>query len=172
VPLLVLVGGVSPAVRSVADGAPASQVAALGRGLLALGRAAVPCALAVLAIAAGSLALVIPGLALFVLLALTGAHAATGAGLPAPLTASVATVRPRFAAVAGILGLSIAVTFGGVYLLQRQLPIPLPKTPSPQLLANFRLFARYAIAGVVLAAPLPAIALAAVAARARPSGPA
>ncbi len=165
VPLLVLVGGVSPAVRAVAEGRPVSQRAALGDGVVALVRAVVPCGVAVIAICVGSLALAIPGVLLLVLLSLTGAGAGPGTSLHEPLAASVVAVREQFVTVAVILLLSIAVTIGGVYFLQRGLPIPLPKQPPPELLPNFRLFARWAIAGIAIGAPIPAIALAALATR-------
>ncbi len=165
VPLLVLVGGVSPAVRSVAEGRPASQLAALGHGTIALLRAVVPCAVALIAICIGSLALAVPGLLLFVLLSLTGAGARAGNTLGDTLSASVVAVRARFVTVAAILVVSLAVTVVGIYLLQRGLPIPLPKQPPPELLPNLQLFARWAIAGIAIGAPIPAIALAALATR-------
>ncbi len=165
VPLLVLVGGVAPSVRSIATDRPHSQLAALRDGALSLVRSVVPCAVAVIAILVGSLALAIPGLALLVLLSLTGAQVGPGKSVQESLAESVAVVRPRFVTVAAILAVSIAVTIGAVYFLQRGLPIPLPKQPPPELLPNFRLFARWAIAGVAIAAPLPAIALAALATR-------
>ena len=73
---------------------------------------------------------------------------------------------------AGLLGVTILVALVALLALQRQLPLPLPKSPPPQLLGMFRLFVRYAIVGITLAAPLPAIALASLAARAPrpPSG--
>ncbi len=163
VPLLVLVGAVSPAVRSVALGRPTSQRAALTDGVIAFLRAVVPCAVAVIAIGVGSLALAFPGLLLLVLLTLTGATAAPGRPLGETLLASVSCVRARFVTVTMVLAVSIAVTVGGVYLLQRGLP--LPKQPPPELMPNFRLFARWAIAGIAVGAPLPAVALAALATR-------
>jgi len=169
VPLLVLVGGVAPAVRSIAEGAPASQLAALRGGLAGLVRSVVPCAIAVCAVAIGAIALAIPGLVLFVLLALTGAQTGRGRGLSAALADSMAAVRPQFAAVAIVIVVSVLVACGGVFALQLHLPVPLPKTPTIDLMANFRLFALYAVVGVTLVAPLPAIALAALATRAHPS---
>ena len=169
IPLLILVGGVAPAVRSIANGAPAGQLVVLRDGAVALVRAVVPVGFVVLAMLIGSLALVIPGIALFVLLSLTGATGAADRDLGDRIAASVAAVRANLGAVALVLTATIAVTIGAVYFLQRGLPMPLPKAPKPELLATFRLFARYAIAGVALAAPLPAIALAALATRAAPS---
>ncbi|CAN5919881.1 hypothetical protein BH11MYX3_BH11MYX3_47560 [soil metagenome] len=165
VPLLILVGGVSPSVRSIAEGRPVSQLAAVRDGVLALSRAVLPCGVAVIAVAVGSLALVIPGLLLLVLLSLTGATAGPGQALHESLSASVTAVRARFVTVASILLLSIAVTCGAVYFLQRGLPVPLPKQPPGELLPNVRVFARWAIAGLAIGAPLPAIALAALATR-------
>jgi hypothetical protein len=172
VPLFVLVGGVTPAVRSIADRAPAPQLAALRLGVVGLVRAAVPCLLAVFAILIGSLALAIPGLVLLVLLSLSGAAADGEGDLRTRMAAGVTAARARVGAVTAILVASIGITIGAVYFLQRGLPIPLPKPAAPELLATFRLFARYALIGIAIAAPLPAIALAAIAARERPSAPA
>ncbi len=169
VPLLVLVGGVAPAVRSIASGAPASQITALGAGMVSLVRAVVPVGIAVLAMMMGALALVIPGLALFVLLSLTGATGAPDRDLATRLTESVRAARANLLAVVLVLMATIVIAIGALYLLQRGLPVPLPKAPKPELLATFRLFARYAIAGLALAAPLPAIALASLVTRADPS---
>lgn len=169
-PLLVLVGGVTPAVRSVADGRPLSQLGALRAGITGLVRAAVPCAAVLLATMIGSLALVVPGLAALALLALAGATADVEGDLAARLAAAVAAARPRILAVGALLLGTIAMFLGATYALQRGLPIPLPKAPTPEQLASFQAFARHSIAVVALIAPLPAIALAAIAARARPSG--
>lgn len=163
VPLLVLVGGVTPAVRSIVRGTPASQLAAFGAGLAGLVRAVIPCAVAMIAVLVGGLALVVPGLLLLVLLSLTGAMAGPGRSVPAPLIDSVAAARARMPAVTVILLCSIAAALGGVFLLSRGLPIPLPKQPTIEMFANFRLFARWAVAGVALGAPIPAIALAVLA---------
>lgn len=168
-PMLVLVGGVTPAVRSIANGAPAGQLAALRDGAVSLVGAAVPVAIAVLAALIGSLALVIPGLVVLVLLALTGAMGGGDRDLAARLTESVTAVRRNALAVVMVLGASIALTIVALFLLQRGLPMPLPKAPKPELLATFRWFARYAVAGLTLLAPIPAIALAAIATRAAPS---
>lgn len=167
IPLLILVGGVAPAVRSIASGAPASQLAALRGGAASLGRAVVPVGFAVLAIVIGSLALLIPGLVLFVLLSLTGATDGPDRDLAARFAASVEAVRARLLAVALVLAGTVIMSIAVLYLLQRGLPMPVPKAPKPELLATYRLFARYAIAGLALAAPLPAIALAALAIRTR-----
>lgn len=169
VPLLILVGGVAPAVRAIASGAPTSQLAALRDGAVSLVRAVLPVGFAVLAMLMGSLALALPGIALFVLLSLTGATGAPDRDLAARLAASVSAARANLLAVALVLLAAVAITIVALGFLQRGLPMPLPKAPKPELLATFRLFARYAIAGVTLVAPLPAIALAALATRATPS---
>ena len=168
-PVLVLVGGVTPAVRSIVDGKPLSQLRALTAGLRGLVRAAVPCAVVVLATLIGSLALALPGLAALALLALAGATADTDGDLAARLSAAARAAKPRLLGVIAILVATAAAFVGGTFALQHRLPIPLPKVPTPEHFATFRLFARYAIAGVALISPLPAIALAAIAARARPS---
>ena len=168
VPLLILVGGVAPAVRSIASGAPASQLAALRDGAVSLVRAVLPVGFAVLAMLMGSLALAVPGIALFVLLSLTGATGAPDRDLAARLAASVSAARANLIAVALVLVSAIAITIVALVFLQRGLPMPLPKPVKPELLATFRLFARYAMAGIVLVAPLPAIALAALAQKEAP----
>jgi hypothetical protein len=168
-PLLVLVGGVTPAVRSLADGRPLSQLGALWAGVGGLVRAALPCAVVVLAVIIGSLALALPGLAALALLALAGATADTDGDLAARLHAAVAAARPRIVLVIVVLVVTAALFVGATYVLHRGLPIPLPKPPKPEHFIQFPLMARYSITGIALAAPLPAIALAAIAARARPS---
>lgn len=169
VPILALVGGVAPAVRSIASGAPASQLVALGAGIVSLVRALIPVGIAVLAMMIGSLALVVPGLVLVVLLALTGATGGHDRDVTARLAESVRAARTNLVGVALVLVVSLAVAISALYLLQRSLPMPLPKAPKPEMLASFRMFARYAVAGLALVAPLPAIALAALATRAGPS---
>lgn len=168
-PLLVLVGGVTPAVRSVADGRPLSQLGALRAGVAGLARAALPCAVVLLATVIGSLALVLPGLAALALLALAGATADGGGDLAARLHAAVSLARPRIVSVIITLVVTAAAFVGATYALSRGLPIPLPKAATPEHFAAFQLFVRYAITAIALFAPLSALALAAIAARARPS---
>ena len=168
-PLLVLVGGVTPAVRSIADGRPLSQLRALWAGVGGLVRAALPCAVVVLATVIGSLALALPGLAALALLALAGATADGDGDLAARLHAAVAAAKPRIVLVVVVLVATVAVLVGATYMLQRGLPIPLPKPPKPEHFVQFPLFARTSITGIALFAPLPAVALAAIAARARPT---
>lgn len=164
VPLLLLVGGVAPAVRGVVSGAPLSQLAVLGRGLAGLTRAVVPTLLAVAAIAIGGLALAVPGLILLVLLALVGASTLDGA--PARLADSVATARTSVPAIVAVLVASLVLPAVAIFLLSREL-VPLPKPPKPEHLAAFRQLVRVTVAGIVLAAPIPAVLLALIHARAR-----
>lgn len=160
IPLLVLVGGVAPAVRAVAAGTPRSQLGVLAAGLAGLARALVPCLLAIVAITIGGLALVVPGLLLLVLLALTGAS--TEPGMPGPLADSVAIARRHALAIAAVLVVTIAVIAVVLVLVRHGLPIPLPKKPTLADRTEIRNFARIAIAVVAIAAPVPAIVLAAI----------
>jgi len=164
VPLFLLVGGVAPAVRGIAGGAPRSQLGVLLAGLGGLARAAIPTLLAVAAIAIGGLACVIPGLVLLVLLALTGASGEDGA--PARLTDSIAIARTRLMPIIGVLACVLAVQAIAIFVLSRPL-VPLPKKPPPEQLAAFRQLVRLTVAGIALAAPIAAVALAAIHARAR-----
>jgi len=164
IPLFLLVGGVAPAVRGIADGAPRSQLAVLGAGLVGLARTAVPCLLTVAAIAIGGLACVVPGLVLLVLLALTGASVEDGA--PARLTDSIAIARTRVLPIIGVIVVMLAVQATAIFVLSRPL-VPLPKKPPPEHLAAFRQLVRITVAGIALAAPIAAVALAAIHARAR-----
>jgi hypothetical protein len=155
IPLLVLVGGAAAAV----DGG--SQLHVLQAGLAQLVRAIVPCVVAAMAIVIGGLALVVPGLALVVLLSLTGASRARG--LPAPLTDSVTAVRANLGAVLTVIAVTIVVGAAIVYVTQRTVvALPLPSKPTPAQLLAFPRFVRIALGALVLAAPVPAIALAAI----------
>lgn len=162
--LYLLVGGVAPAVRGLAGGAPRSQLAALGSGLAGLARAVVPTLLAVAAIAIGGLAVAVPGLILLVLLALTGASALDGA--PERLAESIAIARTKFLPIAGVIVATLAVQAVAILVLSRPL-VPLPKPPRPEHLAAFRQLARFTIVGIALAAPIPAVILAAIHGRGR-----
>lgn len=164
IPLLLLVGGVAPAVRGIVAGAPRSQLAVLGSGLAGLGRALIPTLLAVAAIAIGGLAVALPGLILLVLLALSAASVEDGA--PARLADSVAIARTRFFAIAGVLLVTLAVQALAIFVLSRGL-VPLPKPPKPEHLAAFTRLVRVTVAGIALVAPIPAVVLALIHARGR-----
>lgn len=164
IPLVLLVGGVAPAVRGIVGGAPRSQLAVLGTGLVGLARTLVPTLLAIAAIAIGGLALALPGLVLLVLLALSGASLEDGA--PARLTDSIAIARTRFLPIGGTLLVTVAVQVIAIFVLSRQL-VPLPKAPPPEHLAAFRQLVRMTVAGMVLGAPVPATILALIHAQAR-----
>ncbi len=154
---LVLVAGVAPA---VADSSM-SRRRALTAGLRAMARALLPCATAVAAIAVGMLALVLPGLALLVLLAFTGASDRLGDPLPAPLADSVraarADVRLAVAVVAGALVLDVAI--GGI--------AELVFAHGAKALGASRTFIRVLALALVAVSPLPACALAATYTRSR-----
>ena len=168
IPLFLLVAGVAPAVRGIVSGKPRSQLTVLGAGLVGLARAVVPILLAVAAFAIGGLAVVVPGLILVVLLALTGASTEDGA--PARLTDSIAIARTKFLPIAGVIVVTLAVQALAIFLLSRQL-IPLPKPPPPAQLAAFRDLLRVCVVGIALAAPIPAVVLATIHARARSKSP-
>ncbi len=157
---LALVAAVAPAVRGLARGAPLAQARAITDGAARLGRAIVPVATVFAAIVLGGLALVVPGLALLVLLALTGASERLGEPLPAPLVDSIAVARASFGRVAIVVALAlvvdIAIADGG----QLALLGTVTKKPTPPQLAAMKLSPYVALAlGAV--SPLVACALAA-----------
>ncbi|MBA3454373.1 MAG: hypothetical protein H0T42_14870 [Deltaproteobacteria bacterium] len=164
IPLFLLVGGVAPAVRGMVAGAPRTQLRVLGAGLTGLAGALIPTVIAAAAIAMGSLALVLPGLILIVLLALSGASALEGG--PARVADSIAVARTRILPILGVLVAVLAVQAIAIFVLSRQL-MPLPKPPKPEHLAGFRQLVRVTVAGIVLAAPIAAVALATIYERAR-----
>jgi hypothetical protein len=157
----VLAGGAS----AMTHGRP-SQLRAFRGGLVQLVRAIVPCLLAAAAIAIGGLALVVPGLALLVLLSLTGTSHERGAA--ARLSDSIAVARahlPTVAlAVAGMLAIDAAIGLTAY----RVLVAPLPPHPTAAQLSVTRGFVRAIAIGLVLASPLPATVLATIRARAEP----
>lgn len=159
---LVLVGGAAAVI--CAQPPQLSQLGAFRSGFVGLVRAIVPCLAAAVAIAIGSLALVVPGLALLVLLALTGASRERG--LPAPLVDSIAVVRQQLPAVAltiaGMLALDAAIGLAAY----RGFVVPLPRQPSPAQLAAVRHFVRAIALALVVVSPLPATVLATIRARA------
>lgn len=164
IPLFLLVGGVAPAVRGMIGGAPRSQLAVLGSGLAGLVRSVVPTLLAVAGIVIGGLAVVVPGLILLVLLALTNASIEDGA--PARLSDSIAIARTKVLPIVGVIVATLAVQAVAIFVLSRQI-VPLPKPPRPEHLEAFRQLVRGCVAGIALAAPIPAVMLAAIHARAR-----
>jgi hypothetical protein len=163
---LALAGAAIPAVRAVAGNAALGQRRAIRAGLTGLSRAVVPCLVAVLAIAIGGVALVVPGLALLVLLALTGAAAEGGAALPAPLVDSIAVARTELRTVAivvaGMLVLDLAIAYGAQLAIVHAVP-----KPNAQTLANAHAFVRVVAVVLVAISALPACALAAVYTRRR-----
>jgi hypothetical protein len=161
---LVLVGAAAAVTR--AQPPLRSQLGAFRSGFVGLVRAIVPCLAAAVAIAIGSLALVVPGLALLVLLALTGASRERG--LPAPLVDSIAVVRKQLPAVAltiaAMLALDAAIGLAGYRLFVA----PLPRQPLPAQLAVVRHFVRAIAIALVVVSPLPATVLATIRARVEP----
>ena len=158
-----LVAAVAPAARAMANGEPLSQLRAFARGATNLLVMALPCAVAVIAIVIGGFALVVPGLALVVLLALTGAS--TEPGLPAPLLDSVAVSRANLRvvviAVVAIVGADQAVSAIAYFALAQ----PLPAKPTFEQLAVARRAVRLISLALVAASPLAATVLATIRAR-------
>jgi hypothetical protein len=162
-----LVAAVAPSMRGIARGKPLSQWQALSRGAINLVRAAVPCGIAVLAVILGGVALAIPGLALLVLLAMTGASDELGRALPAPLVDSVAVARASLRSIVVVVGLVIAVDLAIVVVAQLAILPALPKKPPLALLLPSRTFVRVVAAALVSVSPLLTSAIAAVYARRR-----
>jgi len=158
---LILVGGAAAVTR-----ARPSQLRALGGGLMQLARAIVPCLAAVAAIALGGLALVVPGLVLFVLLALTGASPARG--VPAALADSIAAARAQLPATALAVFAMLAIDVAIGVAAQRAFIAPLPRQPAPAQLAQLRLFVHVIALALVILSPLPATVLATIRTRAAP----
>lgn len=152
-----LVAAAAPAVHSIADGKPLSQVAALTTGLRALAVKFIPVLIAVLAIALGTVTLVVPGVLLLVLLAATGAVDSH--------TEAVSVARADMKRLALILAGVIAGAL--VIALACQLAI-VPaigkKVAAPKLLP-IRTFVRVLAVALTAYAPIAACAIAAVTAR-------
>lgn len=156
--VLVLVAAAAPLVRSVAAGAPLSQLRALAAALANLARMLLPCLTAAAAVAIGGLALVVPALALFVLLALTGAS--TERGIPAPLVDSVRMVRARWRPVAAVAGVMLVVQVA-VAIGAWKLGTVTAVKPTPAHWATYANVARIVALGLLVTSPLFATVLAA-----------
>jgi len=162
---LVLVGGA--AAVTCGPGSQASQVSqlrALRTGLVGLARAIVPCLAAAAAISFGCLALVVPGLALVVLLALTGASRQRG--VPAALVDSIAVARAQWPAVAIAVASMLALDAAIGFCAHRGFVAGLPRQATPAQLATVRHFVRAIALALVVISPLPATVLAMIRARA------
>jgi hypothetical protein len=164
---LILVGAIAPAVRATAAAAPLSTFGALRHGLTGLRRAVIPGLAAAACVALGGLALAVPALLVLPLVALTGASPRLDQPLPAPLLDSAAIARGRMLLVGGTLVAMIALDLAATLGAQLTLIPRLPKAPSMDLLAHYRVFARVAIGAIIVLAPLPTTMLAAISARAR-----
>lgn len=157
-----LVAGVAPAVRSLADGKPLSQVAALTAGLRGLAVKFIPVVITVFAIALGAVALVVPGVLLLVLLATTGAveshtDAVAVAVAPANLKRTAITVG---AVIAGALLIGLVCQLAFVPAIGKKVPI--------SKLASIREFMRVLVLLLTALSPLAATAIAATTARRAP----
>ena len=152
-----LVAGAAPAVQSLADGAPLSQLRALTRGLCQMATKFLPVVIAIFAIVLGSVALVVPGVLLLVLLSTTGATAshteaiAVGRANLKKLAWTVATV------IAGALVIALACQLAIVPAIAKKAPV--------SKLLPIRTFTRVLALALTAYAPIAASALAAVTAR-------
>lgn len=152
-----LVAGVAPAVRSLADGTPLTQLAAFTAGLRGLAVKFIPVVIAILAIALGTLALVVPGILLLVLLATTGAvdsHTDAIAVARAGMKRTALTVA---AVIAGALLVGLACQLAIVPAIGKKVPIT--------KLASIRTFMRVLALSLTAFSPLAAAAIAALTAR-------
>lgn len=156
----VIVGAVAPLVRSVADGAPLSQVravvAAIGNGV----RMGVPCLAASAAVLVGGMALVVPAFLLMVMLSLTGTSRERG--MPAPLVESVALVRGCWKPVALVIGVMIVVDVALVIVAWKTVAVPFGKKLKPIEWATYGNVARVVVIGIAVSAPVFATVLAAI----------
>lgn len=159
---LALAGAAMPAVRSLVQGAPISQRRAALAGALGIVRAIVPCAIALLAIVVGGAALVAPGVALFGLLALTGAAAEAGLPPPAPLLDSVRVARARKLAVVAAIALMFALDFGAAYAIAAHAARDVPAKPTLDALLHVHAAARMLMLALAVLSPIPACAFAAI----------
>ncbi len=168
--LLVLVGALAPIVRSASTASSASsassdvasvrgasapsQLEALRRGLVGLVRAIVPAAIVLCAVAMGLVALAIPGVLLYGLFVL--APASEARGVSAKMAASIAIVRARWRAIAGVIALTMLALAAVVAIQQLLLPTPLGKAPTKVQLAMFPQMVR--IVGFAMMVIVPAAA--------------
>ncbi|MGE5184908.1 MAG: hypothetical protein ACM31C_22725 [Acidobacteriota bacterium] len=163
---LALVAAVAPATRAAARGAPLPQSRALLDGAAALAHAIVPTIAVAAAVVLGGLALVVPGLALLVLLSLTGASERLREPLPSPLEDSVDRVRGQFWIVAIVVAAAIAIDLAICDGRQLSLLGKVMKKPTAVQLAAMKLSRLVPIA-LAAVSPLVATALAACASRER-----
>lgn len=159
----ILVGAAAPLARSIAAGAPLSQLHALVAAFTSTLRMALPCLAAIAAVVIGGLALVVPALALLVLLALTGAS--TERGLPAPLVDSVAAVRAGWKPVAAIVAVMLLVDVALAFAAWKLVAVPFAKKLKPAQWATYGNVARVVAIGVLATTPVFATLLAAVRAK-------
>jgi hypothetical protein len=158
---LLLVAAVAPAVRSMARGAPLSQLAVFTRGLGSLVRAIMPWLVAMAAVLLGGLALVVPGVLLLVLLSLTGASVRLKDEPGRALADSVDIVHVQLPRVALIVALIVVVDLAIAYAAQLALVPAMGKKLAAGKLAPVQTFVRAIAAALIALSPLAACALAA-----------
>lgn len=161
----VLVGVAAPLARSVAAGAPLSQLRAVGAALANGARMALPCLAASAAVLVGGLALVVPAFVLMAMLALTGTSEERG--MPAPLVESVAIVRARWKPVAAVVGAMFVVDVALAFVAWKTVAVPFGKKLKPIEWATYGSVARVVVLGIAASAPVFATLLAAIGVTAR-----
>ncbi|MGE0549569.1 MAG: hypothetical protein AB7O24_13200 [Kofleriaceae bacterium] len=162
-PVLALVAAAAHVISS-----PGSQLDVLRGGGAVLVKSAPACGAAIAAIVIGGAALVVPGVMLLVLFATTGATAS--GELSDRLTTGAAIARTQWRSIAIVVALTLVAQLAIVYLAQRfGAPLPLPKKPNVLQLAAVQRSLWIAIAGLIVTAPISAIALACIHVNARPA---
>ena len=161
--VFVLVAAAAPLVRSLAAGAPLSQLAALRAAIANMLRMALPCIAAIGAVVVGGLALAVPALLLLALLSLTGAS--TERGMPAPLVDSVQAVRVQWKVVALIVIAMLVVHAALVVGAWKLATVPFAKKLAPHQWATYGNVARIVAIGLFASTPIFATLLAAARAR-------
>ncbi len=159
---LLLVAGVAPAVRSVASGAPLSQLRVLLAGLRGLVRGALPWAVAIASVLLGGLALVVPGLLLVCLVSLTGASDQLRTSPQAAIADSMQVVRTQLPRIALLVLAIVVIDLAIAYVVQTMYVPVIARKASAAKLLPIRTFLRITTLAIVAFSALPACALAAV----------
>jgi len=152
-----LVAGAAPAVQSLADGAPLSQVRALTRGLRQMATKFLPVLITIFAIVLGSVALVVPGVLLLVLLSTTGATASHAEAIEVGRANMKRLAITVAAIVVGALVIALACQLAIVPSIAKKAPV--------SKLVPIRTFTRVLALALTAYAPIAATAIAAVTAR-------
>ena len=160
---LFLVGAAAPLARSIAAGAPLSQLRAVPAAFGNLVRMAVPCAAAIAAIVVGALALVVPALVLLVLFAMTGAS--TERGMPAPLLEAARAARDQLRTTIVVVGVMLVLDIAIAIVGWKVFAVPFGKKLTPAQWATFGNVGRVVVIGLAATSPIFATLLAALKAK-------